>query len=274
MLGIRRRPKNHYKKPPSEGRPFLFRHIGFLLKTSFALTVLVMMSFFFIIVYNLVVQWNYLNVKTFSVKGNTHLSGQQIIDQSQLDMGKNILSINLSAARKRLVAHPMISEAEIIRHFPSEITIMVREHQPMAVLDLGRKFAINYSGEIFIEIDSSEFGRIPIIAGFNPSDIDSKGEIKGVSFNEVIKILHLGLKPGCILSTDTIKRIDVDKQTGLTVSTLGRMKTIKLGYGDYPKKYERLKTIFAFLNERPDLEDYISVDLNNLKRIVLKTSRI
>jgi hypothetical protein len=74
------------------------------------------------------------------------------------------------------------------------------------------------------------------------------------------------------LSADTIKRIDVDKQTGLTVNTLGRIKTIKLGYGDYPIKYERLKTIFDFLNERPDLKDYISVDLNNLKRIVLKTS--
>jgi cell division septal protein FtsQ len=259
---------------PSKGKPFIFRYFGFLLKSSFTLVFLIIISFFFIAGYNLIVQWNYLNVKTISVNGNSQLSEEQIIKHSKLYIGENILSMNLSSAKQRLLLHPKIVSAEIIRSFPTSVAINVKEHRPIAILDLGRTFAINYSGAIFIETSSSDFKRIPIIVGFKPSDINSVGAINSTPFNEVIKILHLSIKSDNILSTNSIQRIEVDKQTGLTVNTQGRIKSIKLGYGNYPIKYERLKSIYAFLKENPDLKDFISIDLRNLNRIVLKPSRI
>jgi len=274
LLGNKPKSKNVYKKTPTKRKPFIFRHFGFLLKSFFTLGFFIIISFFFISVYNLIAQWNYLNVKTISVNGNSQLSEEQIIKYSKLDIGENIFSINLSAAKQSLLLHPKIVSAEIIRNFPADVTINVKEHRPIAILDLGRTFAINHSGDIFIETSSSEFNRLPLIVGFQPSDIDPAGEINGIPFNEVIKILHLGLKSDSILSINSIKRIDVDKQTGLTVNAHGRIKSIKLGYGNYPIKYERLKSIFVFLKERPDLKDFISIDLRNLNRIVLKPSRI
>ncbi len=274
MLGIKGKSKNYYKKPPSGRRRFSFQNLGLILKIFFLLSLLAGISIFIIFGYDLIVQWNYFNAKTISVNGNVQLADEQIVEYAQLHAGENILSMNLSAAKKRLIMHPIIAEADIRRNFPSGITVKVKEHQPIAILDLGRTFAINYSGEIFIEISSSGLKNIPVIAGFRPSDIDSNGEIKGMPFDDVMKILHLGLKPDCILPTGIIKRIEVDKQTGLTLNLSGRIKKIKLGYGDYPKKYESLKMIFTFLNERPDLKNFIFIDVNNLNRIVLKPSQI
>jgi len=230
------------------------------------------MSYGIIFAYNGMAQWGYLNVQSITVKGNTLLSEQQIIENSHLQPGTNILAMNLSAAKKRLVTHPMIADVAIRRDFPSGIIIHVKEQRPMAVLDVGRTFVINYLGEIFMEVSSPVFKNIPVIVGFKPSDIDSMGTIHQFAFDEVIEILHLGLKPGSVLPTEGIQHIHVDKQTGLTVSTSGRIKTIALGYGDYAKKCERLKLIYSFLNDRPDLQRFVSIDLNNLKRIVLKPS--
>jgi cell division protein FtsQ len=273
-LGNKRKSKNVYRRLPSKRKPLGFRYVGFFLKSGFVLVLFIALSFLFIAGYNFISQWNYLNVKTIIVKGNSQLSKEQVIKHSKLCTGKNTLSLNLSAATKRLVFHSKIASAEIKRHFPSGITIHVKEHRPIAILDLGRTFAINYFGDIFIETYSSDAKQLPVVIGFGPSDIDSAGAIKGLPYNEVMKILHLGLQSDSVLSTNNIKRIRVDKQTGLTVYTLGRIKSIKLGYGNYHKKYERLKSIFAFLKERQDLENFISIDLRNPNRIVLKPSHI
>jgi len=274
LLGNNRTSKNVYKKSPSSGKTFIFRHVGLVLKASVMLMILILTSAFFISGYNTIVQWKYLNAKIISVKGLSQLSEEEVIDQSQLRLGKNILSMNLSAAKKRLLMHPLIAEADIVREFPSVVAIRIKEHQPLAIIDLGRTFALNYSGDLFIETSTSDFKQLPVIVGFEPSDIDLDGVIHGQSFTEVMKILRLGLKPDSILSTSTMKQIQVDKQTGLTVNLNGRIKSIQLGYGNYPKKYERLKTLYAFLDKRPDLKNVTSIDLRNVNRIVLKPSRI
>ncbi|MBW1983647.1 MAG: FtsQ-type POTRA domain-containing protein, partial [Deltaproteobacteria bacterium] len=164
-MGNKPKSKNVYKKTPAKGKPFVFRHFGLLLKSFFTLGFFIIISFLFIAGYNLIAQWNYLNVKTISVNGNSQLSEEQIIKYSKLDIGENIFSINLSAAKQSLLLHPKIVSAEIIRNFPADVTINVKEHRPIAILDLGRTFAINYSGDIFIETSSSEFNRLPLIVG-------------------------------------------------------------------------------------------------------------
>jgi cell division protein FtsQ len=213
-----------------------------------------------------------LNATSISVKGNSQLSEKQVVECSKLNVGENILSMNLSAAKKRLLSHPMISSVIFERDFPSGVTIVIKENVPIAILDIGRTFAINAHGEIFIETSLADAKRMPLIVGFTPSDINADGKIHIQPFVEVLNLLHIGLRPNSLLPVNSIKKIHVDKQTGLTVNTSGRIKKIKLGYGNYPKKIDRLKTIFNFLNDRKDLNKFVSVDLNNLKRIVLKPS--
>jgi len=202
------------------------------------------------------------------------MSDQQVISDSGLEGGENILSMNLSAAKKRLALHPMIAAVDIKRDFPSGITIRIREHSPVAVLDMGRQFTMNATGEILMETTASDTPALPVIFGFGPSDLNAAGKLHGVSFEEVMELLHLGSRPNSILPVERMKRIHMDKHTGLTVETEGRIQTIRLGYGNFVKKVERLKTIYSFLNNRPDLNNFISIDVMNINRIVLKSSRI
>lgn len=272
MLGRKRKSRNSFTKTPTNRKPSVLRRTVFFLKTFFVTGMFMVMSFFFIISYDLLVQLDSLNATSISVKGNVQLSEEQVVEYSKLHIGENILSMNLSAAKKRLLSHPIISGVAIARNFPSGITIDIKEHVPIAILDIGRPFVINAHGEIFIEASASDMKDIPLIVGFTPSDLNADGEIHTQPFNEVLNLLQLGLMPNSLLPADKIKRIRVDKQTGLTVNTSGRIKIIKLGYGNYYKKIEQLKTIFNFLNDRQDLKKFVSVDLNNLKRIVLKPS--
>jgi cell division protein FtsQ len=172
-------------------------------------------------------------------------------------------------ARKRLLAHSWITEAEVSRDLPSGINIKIKEHKPLAVLDLGRKFLINTSGEIFKEMAASDPDQLPIISGLEFSDINTCGKPRSMPFNAVMNVLELGQKCKSVLPCELIKKIQVDREMGLTIYAFDRIKAIKIGYNDYPNKYDRLKNILVHLKEKLGFSHLESIDLNNLNRIVV-----
>ena len=64
-----------------------------------------------------------------------------------------------------------------------------------------------------------------------------------------------------------ITRIQVDREIGLTLYAFDQVKTVQLGYDDYPVKYDRLEKVLFHLSKRPDLAHFSSIDLNNSDRI-------
>ena len=96
------------------------------------------------------------------IEGNQRLSGKQIAEQAQVEEGMNILAVNLTLARKRLLSHPWIAEAEVLREVPSGIKIRIREHAPLAIVDLGRRFLINEKGEIIKAWTASDPAAFPV----------------------------------------------------------------------------------------------------------------
>lgn len=209
----------------------------------------------------------------------------------------NILSINLSTARKRLLANSWIFDAEVSRELPSKISIRVREHEPLAILDLGRRFLLNVDGEIFKEKTPSDPDNLPVITGLEYSDLHIPGDRsshrigdgvpsgmkdrqpdlarqdRSSAFDAVMDVLRLGQKSESILPNSLIKQIQVDREIGITLYASydenGRIRVIKLGYDDYPDKYNLLKTVFSHMEKRDTLLDFDSIDLINVNRIVV-----
>lgn len=231
------------------------------------------LSSLLILGYDFLTQYDCLRAEDIDVEGGRRLSREAIIHQAQIVRGTNILSINLSTTRKRLLSHPLIAEARIKREFPSRIRISIREHQPLAILDLGRKFVINADGEIFREMDPTYPGKLPIISGLEYTDMNVPGMPFSPPFSSVMEVLRLGQEHGSVLPNHVIKRIHVDRDIGLTLYTLDHVKAIRLGYEDFHSKYDRLKSILYFLKIERDFSDLDSIDLNNLNRIVVNPLR-
>ena len=61
----------------------------------------------------------------------------------------------------------------------------------------------------------------------------------------------------------------MDREIGLTLYTHDRIRAIKLGYGDYPDKYIRLKDVTRYLMKRYHVTGFNSIDLIDTNRIVV-----
>ena len=273
-MGRKHIRSNYYKNSAAKKCNRIIKRLVFCIKTAGVVAALLLVSFVFIFSYDLLTQCDYFKAEKLVVTGTSRLSEKQVLEQAQIKKGINIISVNLSMVRKRLLAHSWITEAEVSRDLPSGINIGIKEHKSLAILDLGRKFLINTSGEIFKEMAVSDPDQLPIISGLEFSDINTRDKPRSIPFNAVMNVLELGQKSNSVLPCKLIKKIQVDREMGLTIYAFDRIKAIKIGYNNYPNKYDRLKNILVHLKKRRGFSHLESIDLNNLNRIVVHPTKM
>jgi len=234
---------------------------------------------FFILVHDLLTQSDYFSVRQLNIEGMRRLTREQVARQAGVHTGINVLSANLTLARKRLLAHPWIAEAEVSREIPNGLTIVVKEHTALAAVSFGEKYLMNTRGEIFKSWDPSDPDNLPVVSGLNLSDLTVYGRPeptqgqhdshRSAPFQAVMRVLQLGGKKGSILPNRDVKKIQVDRQIGLTIHAFDLGKIINLGFSDYGGKYRMLSKLFSFLKRNRSISDFERIDLNNMQRIVV-----
>ena len=290
-----KKPRKNQRKGKKAKRRFTVLYRFFVVfKVLFGLGMLVAASGLFIFLHDVVTQCDYFRATTVAIEGNQRLSSKQVAEQARLAEGMNILALNLTVARKRLLSHPWIAEAEILREIPSGLTIRIQEHVPLAIVDLGHKFLINEKGAIFKTWTGSDPAHLPVVTGLQMSDVttyDKRAAFKNTHTAEadrhpdstqthfspldaVMHVLRLGKQADCVLPNNLIKQIRVDRELGITLQVWTRVKIIKLGYHHYADKYTMLKHINVYLKKRRNVPVFESIDLNNLNRIVVRPKKI
>ena len=276
----RKKPRKNYRKGQKSNRWVrLLGRIVLGFKVMAAVVTLAAVTGFFILIHEFVTQCDYFAAEKITIEGTQRLTHEQVARQARVRTGDNILSVNLSLVRRRLLAHPWIAEAEVSREIPSRLIIRVKEHTALAVVDFGQKFLIDHQGRIFKAWDPADPHDLPVISGLDLSDLKVYGRlepsypgqtsIESAPFRAVMQVLELGKQQGSILPNHLIRQISVDRQIGLTVYAFDHLKAISLGYSDYIGKYHMLAKLFSYLKRQRSIFDIERIDLNNMKRIVV-----
>lgn len=266
--------RNYYRNSAARRRARRIGRLKFALKAVFGLLVLAATSFMFIFGYDYLTQCEYFEARQIGISGNDRLSSGEVLSRANLSPGVNILSLNLFVVRKRLLADPWIAEAEVSRELPDSIQIRVKERRPVAILDLGRKFLLDEKGEIFKELEGEPLTALPLVAGLEFTDLHLDGKDGSPVFDAVLEVLHLSRRPDSALPIEAIRRIDVDRQLGLTLHAFNRHSVIKIGFSNYPVKYDRLRSVMRFLNRDRRLAEFSTIDLNQEGRVVITPAQL
>ena len=287
----RRKPRKNVRKgKSSRGRIRFFSQFWICFKIITGLGLLLATSTGFVFIHDVITQCDYFKARSIVIEGEQRLTEGQIAELAHIKEKMNLFAINLTAVRKRLLSHPWIAEATVMREIPARLIIRIKEHVPLAIVDLGRKFLINEKGEIFKIWTATDPADLPLVRGLEMSDMapyriieagatGDSSETERFSENSqnhyspldaVMHILRLGKQSGSILPNRLIKNIMVDREIGITLHALTRVKTISLGYHNYAEKYAMLRYIIAYLKQTPKAAVYERIDLNNLNRIVVR----
>jgi cell division protein FtsQ len=268
--------KNRYKKR-SNGPPRLAGVLRLMLggvKLSGLLTLLLLVSAIFVSGYATATHSAYFRTESIQVSGNQRIGRDEILSQAGIKEGENLLAINLHVARERLMAHSWISSARISRDIPESITIQVKEHAPIAVLDMGRKFLLNAQGRIFKEFDESDPSHLPLVTGISYMDISLGDDPLSTSMQAALELLEICRSNNGALPYDEIAELHMDKEIGATLVTQNDQRRIKFGFGEFTTKNQRLKQILPVLENNSQWCEFQILDAINPDRVVVQLGSI
>lgn len=107
---------------------------------------------------------------SIEVTGNSRYTAQQIITQSGLETGQNLLHIDASSAENRIsAAFPYIDKVEVQKSFPTKINIVIQEAEKWyQVSSGGVNAAVSRLGRI-VELGSTD--GLTVVEGYEPEDL-------------------------------------------------------------------------------------------------------
>lgn len=271
MLG-KKKParKNRLKKKIEQKRQRRKNRLLMCVKLIVLVAVVLVVSVLFNESYKAVTQSDYFGARTISIKGQFKLSKEEVLKQAGIKRGDNLLAVNIRLVRKRLLAHPWIEEAQVARKIPNTIKIVVTEHRPLAVVDLGRKFLINHQGRIFKEDVSKESKELVLVTGVTYEDISLEDDDLTPVMEAVVEVLKRSKSQNSVIAYNEIRKIHVDEVMGVTLFAWKEKRQIKMGFKQFEYKYKRLKQLLPHLRFNRKWRGFHTIDVNNPDRIVVQ----
>jgi cell division protein FtsQ len=186
------------------------------------------------------------------VIGTHRLTEEKVLTLAGIGPGTNIFAVNLGAARKRLLAGGWVAEARVGREIPDRLVIHVREHEPVALLDLGETYVMSREGTIIKRLEKNDMFMLPRVTGLTYADLPLAGEGPTESFDALMQVLRVARAGEGALSLDRLAQIDVDGGLGVTLHATGPVKFARIGFAEYDEKYQRVERLLASLDRRPE----------------------
>jgi len=261
--------KNKSRARQAAKRARMRQRASLVLKTTAGLIAVPLLALGFIFTHDLITQWDHFNTKTIHVAGHQHLTEAQVLELAGIAPGQNILSVNLGQVRKRLISHGWIADAAVNRKLPDGLGIVIREHTPAAVIDLGPGFLMDAQGRVFKKLEPGESGQLPVVGGLVYADLVMGRDPETALMRAVVDLIAMSRGSAAVIPGKRLQRIQADRETGLTLTLAGRPATIKIGYDRYSEKLHMLNVISLYTDRSPNLTSIESVDLNNTDRIIL-----
>ncbi|MBI4685043.1 MAG: FtsQ-type POTRA domain-containing protein [Nitrospirae bacterium] len=200
-------------------------------------------------------------VKDVVFSGNKHLTDNELKAMMGFKGEEGLIGLSGKEFSARLLKSPWVKAVSFRKDFPNRFLIRVEEAMPYALLEMnGRTFFIDDEGNLLEEIKGGSIPFLPVVSGdpFN----------NHASFTEALNIIRAVKAKGF---TNIKDRIEVILPQGSGTENLSMQidgTLVKIGYGEYEEKLERLIELEDEIVKRGIPVDYI--DLRFANRVIVK----
>ncbi|MDF1525846.1 MAG: FtsQ-type POTRA domain-containing protein [bacterium] len=127
-----------------------------------------------------------LSVRTVEVEGCQDVQPDAIRRLAGVVKGDPLLRIDLKEVRRKVITHPWVKEATVVRELPDTLRISVKERAPVAVV-LGRQFALVDNEGVVLSLHTSYPKGYPVITGIPESGVPGRQMIEAQPAIEILR---------------------------------------------------------------------------------------
>jgi len=219
----------------------------------------------------LLVSSDLFRVDDITIKNGRRLTAQQVIVLSDIEIGVNTFSLDLDLIGRKIEEDPWVQQAQVQRIFPRQVVVHITERQPVAIVNLGLLYYLDDSGEIFKLLDGEDDPDFPVITGFDPTRARNHDSEYGQRLRQIVALLQ-NIESRDLFGLDQLSEIYCDERGRLSLFTLKGGVKVKLGSSGYSEKLDRLEHIYAQLQPKLQMLDYI--DLTVDEKVIVRIERL
>lgn len=207
-------------------------------------------------------------VKEVQVEGSGTVGADEIRFLSGIRPGANLLAFRASHVSRRLEAHPWIEHATVVKRFPDQVLIRVREERPAVLVEAqGCLYYMNGKGRLLDRVRPGAPLDFPMISGLGQGVEEIHRCREGRDLQEALSLLQaLQAAP----SLGPVSEIQVDRSEGLSFVLEGFPVPVRIGWSGFPDKTNRFEEALSLLvSQSSSIE---RVDLRFSGQIVVRVS--
>lgn len=101
-----------------------------------------------------------------AISGNTHMSREQILAAAGISGSSSLVFVDVEAARERLKSAPWVADATVLKLYPGELQIGIKEREPFALWQKdGAVSVIAADGTVLEPFGSGSPTKLPFVVG-------------------------------------------------------------------------------------------------------------
>jgi cell division protein FtsQ len=198
-------------------------------------------------------------VTEVDVVGNERRTAEAITAESGVAVGANVFSLDLDAARGRILGDPWIAEATLARRLPGTILVQVTERKAAALVAIGDTYLATATGEPFKVVEPGDPTELPIVTGLRPENLveDREGTMRTI--RRAID-LAAEYEHGILARRAPLEEVHVEPDGAFTVVVGRNAVQLVLGAPPFRRKLDQAARVVAELDRRGAKADAIMLD--------------
>ena len=176
--------------------------------------------------------------------------------------GLSLFRIEPHLLERRLREHPWIRRARVTRDPPRRVVVDVREHKPLAIVQLDELYYVDRRGEVMARLGPSDSRDLPIITGLAGGHGRTAPEI---ALPRVAWLLRRGRAAGVL---GPISEVHFDAEHGMTMFPVDLKISFDLGWRDWRIRLARAERVLASWRGREKRLE--SIDLTRGDSVIVR----
>lgn len=209
----------------------------------------------------------FFRVATVRVEAAGRVGEEEVLSLSDIRPGVSIFDLDLELIGRKIEENPWVAEASVARIFPREVVIRLREREPQAVVSLDYLYYADAEGEVFKLLGPDDRLDYPLVTGLDRRYWLENPEEASRQLREAMALLGELAGRG-VFALDAVSGLHIDREEGLILYTCVGGVPIRMGYGNFTSKLDRLERIYRDLE--PRLLALKHIDLNVADRVIVR----
>ncbi|MCL2500353.1 MAG: FtsQ-type POTRA domain-containing protein [Defluviitaleaceae bacterium] len=204
----------------------------------------------------------YFSVREIVISGNAAVNRMEIEDRMDVVTGDNILLINTSAARRRIMENLYVDDVSFERELPGRLIVTIRERRLIAYVEHtpGSFLFIDETGRV-LEVRTFFTDPLPLVTGlkFSSFQLGERLNVPNRAAFGIVTLYAQSLQRHSLIHSVT--HIDVTD----IYNTRLRFSNIEFNVGDARDADEKVRVMVEILLSLPNVASYRgTVDLREI----------